>query len=64
MRRLAGCKFTVNRLNRAFFLNMNYRAGYEVCIFGFSRGAATARGVTQFLTNDERSALLEFLKSL
>lgn len=31
------------------FLNMNYRAGDEVYIFGFSRGAATARGVTQFL---------------
>jgi uncharacterized protein (DUF2235 family) len=31
------------------FLNMNYRDGDEVYIFGFSRGAATARGVTQFL---------------
>lgn len=31
------------------FLNMNYRDGDEVYVFGFSRGAATARGVTQFL---------------
>jgi len=31
------------------FLNMNYRVGDEIYIFGFSRGAATARGVTQFL---------------
>ncbi|MEE4279433.1 MAG: DUF2235 domain-containing protein [Halieaceae bacterium] len=31
------------------FLAQNFEPGDEVFIFGFSRGAATARGVTQFL---------------
>lgn len=31
------------------FLVLNYEPGDEIFIFGFSRGAATARGVTRFL---------------
>ena len=44
-----GAGFEANIQQALSFLIMNYRTGDEVYIFGFSRGAATARGVTRFL---------------
>lgn len=45
----AGAGFEGNVEDALMFLVHNYRAGDEVFLFGFSRGAATARGVTRFL---------------
>ncbi len=44
-----GAGFEVNIEDALHFLVLNYQPGDEVFIFGFSRGAATARGVTRFL---------------
>jgi uncharacterized protein (DUF2235 family) len=44
-----GAGFEANVESAIEFLGMNYRSGDEVYVFGFSRGAATARGLTQFL---------------
>jgi len=44
-----GAGFESNVASALTYLAMNYRKGDEVFLFGFSRGAATARGVTQFL---------------
>ena len=44
-----GAGFEGNVEDALHFLNMNYQPGDEVFIFGFSRGAATARAVTRFL---------------
>ncbi len=45
-----GAGFESNVEAAVTFLAQNYEDGDEVFIFGFSRGAATARGVTQFLS--------------
>lgn len=44
-----GAGFEGNVEDALHFLNLNYLPGDEVFIFGFSRGAATARAVTRFL---------------
>ncbi len=44
-----GAGFESNVEEALQFLALNYRPGDEVFVFGFSRGAATARAVTQFL---------------
>lgn len=44
-----GAGFEGNVEDALHFLVLNYEAGDEVYIFGFSRGAATARAVTRFL---------------
>jgi uncharacterized protein (DUF2235 family) len=44
-----GAGFEANIEEALNFLVLNYEQGDEVFIFGFSRGAATARGVTRFL---------------
>lgn len=44
-----GAGFEVNIEDVVNFLVLNYQPGDEVFIFGFSRGAATSRGVTRFL---------------
>ena len=44
-----GAGFENNIEAALHFLGMNYRPGDELYIFGFSRGAATARGLSQFL---------------
>jgi uncharacterized protein (DUF2235 family) len=44
-----GARFEANIEDALHFIQMNYEEGDEVYIFGFSRGAATARGLTQFL---------------
>jgi uncharacterized protein (DUF2235 family) len=44
-----GAGFEGNIEHALHFLNVNYLPGDEVFIFGFSRGAATARAVTRFL---------------
>jgi uncharacterized protein (DUF2235 family) len=45
----AGAGFEGNVEDALTFIVHNYREGDEVFLFGFSRGAATARGVTRFL---------------
>jgi uncharacterized protein (DUF2235 family) len=44
-----GAGFEANVESALHFLALNYEVGDEVFIFGFSRGAATARAVTRFL---------------
>jgi uncharacterized protein (DUF2235 family) len=44
-----GAGFEANIESALHFLAMNYEPGDEIFIFGFSRGAATARSVTGFL---------------
>jgi uncharacterized protein (DUF2235 family) len=44
-----GAGFEGNVEDALHFLVLNYETGDEVYIFGFSRGAATARAVTRFL---------------
>ena len=44
-----GAGFEGNVEDALHFLSLNYQPGDEVFIFGFSRGAATARAVTRFL---------------
>ena len=44
-----GAGFEGNVERALNFLTLNYRMGDEVFLFGFSRGAATAQGVTRFL---------------
>lgn len=44
-----GAGFEGNVENALHFIALNHREGDEVYIFGFSRGAATARAVTRFL---------------
>jgi uncharacterized protein (DUF2235 family) len=44
-----GAGFEGNVEDALHFLSLNYLPGDEVFIFGFSRGAATARAVTRFL---------------
>ena len=44
-----GAGFEGNIEDALGFLALNYRPGDDVYIFGFSRGAATARGLTRFL---------------
>jgi uncharacterized protein (DUF2235 family) len=44
-----GAGFEGNVEDALHFLALNYRAGDEVFIFGFSRGAAEARAVTMFI---------------
>jgi hypothetical protein len=44
-----GAGFEVNIEDALNFLILNHQAGDDVFIFGFSRGAATARGLTHFL---------------
>jgi len=44
-----GAGFEGNVEDALHFLTLNYEAGDEVFIFGFSRGAATARAVTRFI---------------
>lgn len=44
-----GAGFEENVESAVHFLMQNFEAGDEVFIFGFSRGAATARAVTEFL---------------
>ena len=44
-----GAGFEANMEQALHFVALNYRPGDEVLIFGFSRGAATARAVTTFL---------------
>jgi uncharacterized protein (DUF2235 family) len=44
-----GAGFEANIEEGLHFLVVNYEPGDDVFIFGFSRGAATARGVTRFL---------------
>ena len=46
---LWGAGFEGNVEDALHFLSVNYLPGDEVYIFGFSRGAATARAVTRFL---------------
>ena len=44
-----GAGFEANIESALSFLVFNYQPGDEVFIFGFSRGAATSRGLTRFL---------------
>lgn len=44
-----GAGFEANVEEALHFLVVNYKSGDELFVFGFSRGAATARGVTRFL---------------
>lgn len=44
-----GAGFEANIEEALHFLVVNYEPGDEVYVFGFSRGAATARGLTEFL---------------
>jgi len=44
-----GAGFEANVEAALHFLNVNYQPDDEVFIFGFSRGAATARAITRFL---------------
>ena len=44
-----GAGFEGNVEDALHFLNLNYEPGDDVFIFGFSRGAATARAITRFL---------------
>jgi uncharacterized protein (DUF2235 family) len=44
-----GAGFEANIESALSFLVLNYQPGDEVFVFGFSRGAATARGLTRFL---------------
>jgi uncharacterized protein (DUF2235 family) len=44
-----GAGFEGNVEDALHFLTLNHRAGDEVFLFGFSRGAATVRAVTRFL---------------
>ncbi len=44
-----GAGFEGNVEDALHFLAMNFEPGDEVYVFGFSRGAATARAITQFL---------------
>lgn len=44
-----GAGFEANIEDALNFLTLNYQEGDEVFVFGFSRGAATARGLTRFL---------------
>jgi len=44
-----GAGFEGNIESAVHFIQLNYEEGDEVYVFGFSRGAATARGVTRFL---------------
>jgi uncharacterized protein (DUF2235 family) len=46
---LWGAGFEGNVEDALHFLSLNYEPGDEVYVFGFSRGAATARAVTRFL---------------
>jgi uncharacterized protein (DUF2235 family) len=46
---LEGAGFEANIENALTFLVFNFQPGDEVFVFGFSRGAATARGLTRFL---------------
>jgi len=43
-----GAGFEANIESALTFLVLNYQPGDEVFVFGFSRGAATARGLTRF----------------
>ncbi len=45
----AAAGFEANIEDALHFLSLNYEVGDEVFLFGFSRGAATARGITRFL---------------
>ncbi|HKS21376.1 MAG TPA: DUF2235 domain-containing protein [Thermoanaerobaculia bacterium] len=44
-----GARFEANVEDAVHFLTLNYEPGDEVYVFGFSRGAGTARAVTRFL---------------
>ena len=44
-----GARFEANVEDAVHFLTLNYEPGDEVFVFGFSRGAGTARAVTRFL---------------
>lgn len=44
-----GAGFEGNVEDALHFLSLNYQPGDDVFIFGFSRGAATARAITRFL---------------
>jgi uncharacterized protein (DUF2235 family) len=44
-----GAGFEANVEEALHFLVVNYKPGDQLFVFGFSRGAATARGVTRFL---------------
>jgi len=44
-----GAGFEANVEGALHFLNVNYQPGDDIFIFGFSRGAATARAITRFL---------------
>jgi len=44
-----GAGFEGNVEDALHFLVLNYQAGDHVFVFGFSRGASTARGVTRFI---------------
>ncbi|HYC60315.1 MAG TPA: DUF2235 domain-containing protein [Thermoanaerobaculia bacterium] len=44
-----GAGFEGNVESAVHFIQLNYEEGDEVFVFGFSRGAATARAVTRFL---------------
>jgi len=44
-----GAGFEGNVEDALHFLNVNYLPGDDVYVFGFSRGAATARAITRFL---------------
>jgi uncharacterized protein (DUF2235 family) len=46
---LWGAGFEGNVEDALHFLNLNYLPGDDVYVFGFSRGAATARAITRFL---------------
>ncbi len=48
-----GAGFEANIEEALHFLVVNYEPGDEVFVFGFSRGAATARGLTRFLAWNE-----------
>lgn len=44
-----GARFEANVEDAVHFLTLNHQPGDEVFIFGFSRGAGTARAVTRFI---------------
>jgi uncharacterized protein (DUF2235 family) len=44
-----GAGYEANIEDALNFLTLNYQEGDEIFLFGFSRGASTARGVTRFL---------------
>lgn len=45
-----GAGFEANIEDALHFLAHNYKPGDEVFLFGFSRGASTARGITRFIS--------------